>query len=260
MNIIKLIGEEMKKNGLIVWVSVFIAAFVLPSSAEVVGDVEVVLPLPAESALDTQQIYDLFKQERYIDADQKMDAWRLTHPDAAADLESLRSLGHALRNEPSKEKRALIILESGMKQINEMAPLFAGIENNLKKMANFSTAGQLIDAIDKEDLSALEQLLSEGANCEDDLIGPVLPYAAGKGNVEVLKMLLAHGASLETPDKIRGETPLFAAVLHEQEDAVAFLVTSGAQVDTKNENNQTALDIAIKKNNLAIIKILQDAN
>ena len=69
-------------------------------------------------------------------------------------------------------------------------------------------------------------------------------------------ILRAAGADVDTCDA-QGYTPLMIAA-HNNYWMVMLLLEEGATIDLKNNRGETALDIAITKNNVSVIGILME--
>jgi ankyrin repeat protein len=68
----------------------------------------------------------------------------------------------------------------------------------------------------------------------------LLSHMAGQGEIEIMHLLLEHGADVEQPDDV-GDTPLSYAAVNSRE-ATLLLLEYGAQVDAPNAlNKQTPL-------------------
>ncbi len=88
--------------------------------------------------------------------------------------------------------------------------------------------GLLLDAIQRQDTDQLDELLRRGydpAHVADDRVGPLLPIAAGTGNVTTVRMLLAAGAD------VNEGCPLAYAALSGSIDVMNVLLASGADVN-----------------------------
>ncbi len=103
-------------------------------------------------------------------------------------------------------------------------------------------------AVAEDDLEAVERLLSEGAEI-NAMKGPfktsILMEAAVRGNVEVMKLLIEHGADVNMADK-DGWTALMGAVVQGHTESVKLLLKHGAKVRARNHNGETALIMAAK--------------
>jgi hypothetical protein len=90
----------------------------------------------------------------------------------------------------------------------------------------------------------------------------VLPLAAGKGNVAVVKELLAAGANLEGKG-YNGRTALVESVYHGHQDMVQLLLNAGAAINTtvtgpSRDFSKTPLMLAANAGSLEIVKALRD--
>ena len=90
------------------------------------------------------------------------------------------------------------------------------------------------------------------------LPAPVLYLAAHQGNLEMVKLLVAHGAA--TDNFANGHTtPLMAAAQHNNATVVDFLLDRGVALEDKNQDGNTALGLATQNWHHLIVKALLDA-
>jgi len=73
----------------------------------------------------------------------------------------------------------------------------------------------------------------------------LLVEAVGKGNINLVKSLIARGANINEKND-RGMTPLHEAAYYGREDMAEVLIANGANVNTTNESGQTPLHLAAK--------------
>ena len=85
-----------------------------------------------------------------------------------------------------------------------------------------------------------------------------LQYAAFNGHNAIVEYLIAAGADLGLAAP-NGLTPVMLAVLGNRTDTLKLLVSSGFDVDARNEKGESALDIARSKGFTDIEKILRGA-
>jgi ankyrin repeat protein len=79
---------------------------------------------------------------------------------------------------------------------------------------------------------------------------------------EFAEFLLSKGADIDeknTTGSYAGYTPLFWAVLSDEEKLVSFLVKHGADVNAKSNNGKTPLSIATEAGSANIVEILKSA-
>lgn len=120
----------------------------------------------------------------------------------------------------------------------------------LKPNCNYTAAtneGQLIHAIANAQIDKVEQLLAAGANPDAVVHGNTpLMLAAKLGNLELVKMLLDKGASVDN-NALNSErrTPLMVAITSNRADVVGFLLANGASVSRRDHKGLTAQDHAV---------------
>ena len=85
----------------------------------------------------------------------------------------------------------------------------------------------------------VERLLKAGANPNAGRESPVLA-AARSGNVEVMKLLLAHGGDANAKEPARGQTALMWAVAEKHAGVARVLIEHGADVKAKTIPVRTA--------------------
>lgn len=87
----------------------------------------------------------------------------------------------------------------------------------------------LTKAVNDQDLARVERLLDEGHDPNERGVLFPLEIAAGSGNVEILKLLLARGAVVSRAvDDDRAWSPLFSAASGGPAEAVQVLLDAGA--------------------------------
>ncbi|XVF31096.1 hypothetical protein REPUB_Repub16aG0116200 [Reevesia pubescens] len=102
-------------------------------------------------------------------------------------------------------------------------------------------------------------LLEHGANpaIPSDLGATALHHAAGIGNIELLKSILAKGVEVDSQSD--AGTPLVWAAGHAQHDAVKVLLDHHANPNTETEDNITPLLSAVAAGSLACLDLLIQA-
>jgi ankyrin repeat protein len=151
-------------------------------------------------------------------------------------------------------------------------------------------AEPLIAAALADDLQALEAVLTrENVNLRDRNLGSTaLEYAVRQGNREMVQVLLAAGADVNSVDRQKqtvlmmlgeeatsdivwdlvnagaklnlqdedGDTALMAAAMEKNLPALLALLHAGAKVELKNDEGQTALMLAAEDSQLANVRAL----
>lgn len=67
------------------------------------------------------------------------------------------------------------------------------------------------------------------------------------GHAEVAKLLLKHGAEIESREKNMGGTPLYWAAFVGSKTVVTMLIDNGAEINARDNKGFTPLDMAINK-------------
>lgn len=161
---------------------------------------------------------------------------------------------------------------------------------------NEDTVTQLREAIVRNDLIKVNQLLQSGAdvNCPNDqgltplmlaagfgyttLVELLLTYGANvlaldtvmgstalhkavlSGNTSIIQILLENGAFINLQSPVIGNSPLMDAVLYKQEHVVEVLLKNKARTELRNNFQETALDIARNMGTLSVIQLLEQHN
>lgn len=131
-------------------------------------------------------------------------------------------------------------------------------------------SGYLISPLEqaamKGNLDIVKHLVSHGANMEA-MIDPVwgrsrlgaLGIAASKGHIDIAGYLIQHGAPINNPDGA-GSMALIAAIRQGQTDMVRLLLEHGADLRTPNDAmGDSAIDAAANSGQTDITQMLIDA-
>ena len=84
-----------------------------------------------------------------------------------------------------------------------------------------------------------------------------LMYGVVSGSVDLLKLLLAHGAYVNARDPV-GFTPLMAAAGGGLVNVMRVLLDGGASVNAKSNDGTSALQLAIRTNHPEAEKLLRE--
>jgi len=123
---------------------------------------------------------------------------------------------------------------------------------------------ELNRAVSEDDYQTLDTLLSQERykkfiNCRSGWGVPSTPLrlAAARGNVGSMKVLLAHGAEVDSLD-VKAQTPLFTAVTNGHRECVEILLDAGASPVGSVYNNCSPLLVAARDGNVDILRQLLD--
>ncbi|KAJ3097279.1 phosphate system positive regulatory protein pho81 [Phlyctochytrium bullatum] len=107
-------------------------------------------------------------------------------------------------------------------------------------------------------LKILRLLLEHGAGMTRHNGCSAVHLAVKLGDIEALKLLLEFGADVEDCSNADLMTPLALAVMEEKSECIRVLLDAGANVDTLNDHEDSALLWACKKGCLDTARILID--
>ena len=124
-------------------------------------------------------------------------------------------------------------------------------------------AYQLYKAAENGDIETVEQLISEGVsvNAKNKSGSYALNAAAYKNDHKLIELLLKHGADVDSRN--RGlDTPLICTTKYSNgnENTIMMLLEAGSDVNAVDEDGNTALHYAKKKNQKAAVEILEASN
>lgn len=108
---------------------------------------------------------------------------------------------------------------------------------------------------------AVDRLIASGVDVNFANINAFTPLmaAAQWKELDIVEVLLAHGASTSTPDNSNGRTPLMYACLSGCSQCVALLVQAGSPVNVRDDTGLTPLMLAAVTGELAMVKHLVNA-
>ncbi|MDP7051097.1 MAG: ankyrin repeat domain-containing protein [Verrucomicrobiota bacterium] len=147
----------------------------------------------------------------------------------------------------------------------------AAWEGNIKAVEQYLAAGKDVNV--KDDLygdtpllwatgfghkEVIEMLIAKGANVNSKAEGGWTPlhYATGGNDQEIVRLLIAEGADLNSKNAKDQITPLHWATWRGHEEVVELLIIKGADINAKNKSGGTPLHNAAWKGHKEIIDLL----
>ncbi len=116
----------------------------------------------------------------------------------------------------------------------------------------------LVHAAARGDITILKILLALGADPNSDLTEESCLYTAvWYRHIDAADLLIAHGANVDLRDR-SGFTPLMAAASRGDDNAVRFLLEKGASVSQVSRCGN-AIDMAIAAKHMSTVSILKAA-
>ncbi len=110
-----------------------------------------------------------------------------------------------------------------------------------------------IDASRDSNIDVIRTLLVSGVHPDTSIHGGTLLHMATR--VELVKLLLAHGASINARNHLR-KTPLSEAISLGRDAIANALIEAGADVNLADMYGMTPLHLAIYNGNTAMVKML----
>ncbi len=123
--------------------------------------------------------------------------------------------------------------------------------------ASVANAGLLHDAAGDGDIEQVKKLLAQGADPNElaRFVGTPLHLVSISGQVEVASALIEAGADVDATTQT-GVTPLQRAASKGQEAVAKLLIGEGADVNAKDNAGSTPLFDAVKGNRPALVRLL----
>ncbi len=116
-------------------------------------------------------------------------------------------------------------------------------------------ASPLHDAIREGNTAEMQKQLSAGAEINDPE-NPPLVAAAGRGNLEMVRILLDHGAKADLREPQTGNTAFIQAAAAGDLNIMQLLLARGAVIDARNAAGNTALMEAAANNHRPAVEFL----
>lgn len=138
-----------------------------------------------------------------------------------------------------RKETALILITEGGARVNAMPR---------KKLSGGGGTTPLIIATKGQQVEVMAVLLEHGADplINDEATGRnPLAYAAAEGLTMVVSCLIAHNVDLNVRDA-RGMTPLMLAVIHGHAETIRLLLAAVADINVMDADGKTALDHAVE--------------
>ena len=127
-----------------------------------------------------------------------------------------------------------------------------GIQIDATNMAD-ETA--LMLAANANDLASAQLLIEAGASVNRPNWTP-LHYAASKGHTAMMRLLIENDAYVDA-ESPNGTTPLMMAAFYASPNAVKLMLEEGADPLLRNQDGQTALDMALVKDKKLTAKYIR---
>ena len=176
-------------------------------------------------------------------------------------LEALIRAGADVNVKTSSGDTALIWASSRENQTIVADLLKAKADPNIRNNRGFSGLDLAVDNLGRpqESIPIMRMLLASGAKPDSALKQLALMMRNGltahgsvpHGTQEALRLLLAYGAE---PQNVRN--PLLLSVIGDRPDLAKILINAGDPIDLTDEHGRTALNLAVKADDLAQAKLL----
>ena len=128
----------------------------------------------------------------------------------------------------------------------------------ISRERNDETAG-LFQAIEAGDVARVRKLLARkpDLNARHQSGLPLMVFAAGWGNLEIMEHLAVRGCKADAADD-RGNTALHMAAVRGFDEVIRWLLRKGVPMDVANRAGQTPLLWAVDDGHVSTVKLLLD--
>jgi uncharacterized protein len=118
-----------------------------------------------------------------------------------------------------------------------------------------ATGGEILrNAADRGETEIAKLLIDHGADVNSNDASTPLLDAAEEGQDEIVKLLLARGAKADA--RVAGDTPLLTAASRGHPGCVELLIAAGADVNAADNDGNTGLHYSAAQENEAVVQIL----
>ena len=118
---------------------------------------------------------------------------------------------------------------------------------------------RLLDAVNESDTATVRLLLEAGADpaTHNEYDDSLLSLACDRGNADIVRLLLDHGADVNDGNNEWEETPLHAACLHDHTDIVKILLSrTNCEINAMDDRRRTPLHNACRRRHAGVARLL----
>jgi hypothetical protein len=209
---------------------------------------------------------DSVKQEKYEDAKKALREWEKIDPQDFRIPATRNFIARVeVETDPAKRKQlqaeyAMTLLGQVTQQMKEMNSSLGSLNEKLKELGPQNPEEELCEAAVKGEKQKVQELLDQGVRpgAKDRFGSAALSSAVYGGNVEVVNLLIAHGADVNETGLL-GMTALISAASNGRVEIVRALIKAKADVHAKTKTGVTALSVAQKNGHSQIVEMLKQA-
>jgi len=114
-------------------------------------------------------------------------------------------------------------------------------------------------AICHDDAERVFDLIADGCD-PDRLVNryPLIVFAAKCGSLDVCRVLIESGASVDKEIEPRSRTALVYAILEGHNEVAEFLIKAGADIEREDSTGDTPIIWAVRRNRVRLVSLLLD--